>query len=359
MPATDRAAPRARYAADLARPGFKPDPAQAAAVDALQGVYDALVASPPRLLRQRWKPVPGLYLWGGVGRGKTYLMDRFFAGLPFSRKRRAHFHRFMQWVHARRKAYAQRRDPLILIARELARDRVLCFDEFFVADVADAMILGRLVGALFEQGVTLVATSNTPPQALYAGGLQREHFLPAIAGIERHCRVLQLDGATDYRLRALERAQIYHHPADASAEAHLARYFHAAAGADDEAAGPLEVNGRAIPVRAAAADVAWFDFAALCEGPRSADDYSEIARCHHTVLLSSLPVLTGDDDNAARRFIALVDEFYDRRVKLIASAAAAPDALYQGRRLAFEFQRTASRLHEMATRAYLAEAHRP
>lgn len=351
--------PRARYAADLQRPDFSEDPAQAAAVDALQAIHERLVETPPGLLRRRWKPVTGLYLWGGVGRGKTYLMDSFYESLPFTRKRRTHFHRFMQEVHALRRRYRNRRDPLPLIAREMARDRVLCFDEFFVSDIADAMILGRLTGSLFEHGVTLIATSNTPPDRLYEGGLQREQFLPAIERIKRHCRVLHLDSGTDYRLRVLERAEIYHYPLDAAARENMAACFRDMATEPGTADTQLDVHGRRIPARRLADGVAWFGFADLCASPRSTADYTEIARCFHTVLLDDVPVMDGDADDAARRFVHLVDEFYDRQVKLIVSAAAPPEALYRGGRLAFEYRRTVSRLHEMASREYLALPHLP
>lgn len=353
------APPQARYARDVERGALTPDPEQEAAVAELQRIYDRLLETPPRIFRRGWRPITGLYIWGGVGRGKTYLMDCFYESLPFSRKRRSHFHRFMQFVHERRRAHSNRRDPLDRIAAELARDRVLCFDEFFVSDVADAMILGRLTGALFERGVTLVATSNIPPDRLYEGGLQRERFLPAIDRIQRNARTLHLDGDRDYRLQALERAEIYHHPLDDQAEDNLETYFDDIAPEAGERDTALAINHREIPARRLADGILWCHFEALCEGPRGAADYTEIARCFHTVLISGIPAFTGDDENAARRFITLVDEFYDRRVKLIVSAAEPPESLYRGRRLAFEFERTVSRLREMGTHDYLAAAHLP
>ncbi len=353
--------PRQRYKRDLARGDFVHDPAQARAVEALQKVHDELIEKPPRkrLGKLHWPRVQGLYLWGGVGRGKTYLMDAFFESLPFTRKRRTHFHRFMLEVHAQRERFAGRKDPLALVARALAdKTRVLCFDEFFVSDIADAMILGRLTEALFDEGVTLVATSNVAPDALYRDGLQRQNFLPAIERLKQNCTVLEVDGGMDYRLRALTAAEIYHHPSDAAAEANLARWFGqiAPAPADDK---KLVVEGRVIPVRQRAEGVVWFDFAPLCVSARAAADYIEIARTHHSVLVSRVPPLGPNDEDAARRFISLVDEFYDRGVKLILAAEVPLDRLYAGKRLKFEFQRTRSRLIEMQSTAYLAKPHLP
>jgi cell division protein ZapE len=353
--------PRERYAQDLQRPGFSADPAQARAVEALQRVYDALIEQRPRkrLGKFRWPRVQGLYLWGSVGRGKTWLMDAFHEALPFSRKRRTHFHRFMLEVHARRRQHPDEQDPIARVAEDIAAEtRVLCFDEFFVADIADAMILGRLTEVLFERGVTLVATSNVPPKELYQDGLQRERFLPAIQRLEEHCTVLHLDSATDYRLRALAQAEIYHHPSDAAAEANLSAWFGELA-PEGGRAGTLTVEGRPIAARKLADGVAWFDFAAVCATARAAADYIELARTHHTVLLSRVPQLTPDDEDTARRFITLVDEFYDRGVKLILAADVPREQLYAGKRLKFEFQRTLSRLQEMQSREYLAKPHLP
>jgi len=357
----DARSPRERYARDLARPGFGADPAQARAVEALQRVYEALVAAKPRrrLGAPRWPAVPGLYLWGSVGRGKTWLMDAFYETLPFSKKRRTHFHRFMLEVHERRKQHADEQDPIGKVAADIAAGaRVLCFDEFFVADIADAMILGRLTEGLFERGVTLVATSNVAPADLYRDGLQRERFVPAIERIQRHCAVLHLDSPTDYRLRALTHAEIYHSPSDAAAEANLAAWFDELA-PEPGKPGQLVVEDRPIPARKLADGVAWFDFAAVCQTARSAADYVELARTHHSVLLSKVPRLTADDDDATRRFITLVDEFYDRGVKLILAADVPREQLYAGRKLKFEFQRALSRLIEMQSQEYLARPHLP
>ena len=309
----------------------------------------------------RRTPLRGLWLWGGVGRGKTFLVDQFFAELPLAAKRREHFHRFMHDVHAGLRRHAGKPSPLEHVAAGIAgQARLLCFDEFAVNDVADAMILASLLEELFRNGVTLVATSNLAPTELYRDGLQRARFLPAIARIERHCKVMELDAGVDYRLRRLERAQLFLGPGIADAEARMTAEFERMADGAGVADVDVEVEGR--PVRAVreGEDVVWFRFRKLCDGPRSAADYIEIARCYHTVLVSGVPVMASASDDAARRFIAMVDEFYDRGVKLILTAAAAtPEGLYRGERLAFEFRRTASRLHEMQGREYLARPHRP
>lgn len=356
--------PAAAYAANLQREGFAADAAQAAAVAALQKLYEELIAKPPtRRLgssRLRYPPVKGLYFWGGVGRGKTYLMDLFFDALPFTRKRRTHFHRFMLDVHERRHRYPDLRDPLAKVAEEIADEtRVLCFDEFFVSDIADAMILGRLMQALFARGVTLVTTSNIAPDGLYQDGLQRQNFLPALATIKANVQVLNIDGGIDYRLRHLTDAELYLSPCDSRCEARLADYFVRFAGHEGEAGVALTIHGRELMARSQAAGVVWFDFCELCEGPRGAADYIELARTHHTLMLSQVPVLTVSDENEARRFITLIDEMYDRNVKMVIAADAPIEALYRGDRLLFEFERTKSRLTEMRTLEYLQKPHRP
>ncbi|MGD8174609.1 cell division protein ZapE [Marinimicrobium sp. ARAG 43.8] len=362
--------PRARYENDLQRPDFTRDPAQAVVVDALQSLYEALLAEKsPGVLHQWWRrlrgraqpPVTGLYIWGGVGRGKTYLMDNFYDSLPFDNKLRAHFHRFMRRVHAELKTLAGEKNPLEQVADRIAGEaRVICFDEFFVSDITDAMILGTLMQALFRRGVTLVATSNIPPDSLYKDGLQRARFLPAIAEIKRHTRVLELDSAQDYRLRALEQAELYYSPLGEAAEVSLRASFDSLvpAGSEVREHQRLEVEGRNITARRVADDVAWFDFAALCDGPRSQNDYIELALEFHAVVISDVPALGRTNDDQARRFISLVDEFYDRRVKLVMSAARPLVELYGEGRLAFEFERTVSRLLEMQSREYLAQPHR-
>lgn len=356
--------PNERYAADLARQGFAADAAQAAAVAALQALYEELIAKPPKrgltTGRLRYPPVKGLYFWGGVGRGKTYLMDVFYEALPFTRKRRTHFHRFMLDVHERRHRYPHLRDPLSKVAEEIADEtRVLCFDEFFVSDIADAMILGRLMEALFARGVTLVTTSNIVPDQLYQDGLQRANFLPAIAVLKANVQVMNVDGGTDYRLRHLTDAELYLAPCDMACEARLLEYFRRFAGCEGTAAVTMTLHGRELIAHRHAEGVVWFEFGELCEGPRGAADYIELARTHHTLMLSHVPVLTVNDENEARRFITLIDELYDRNVKLVIAADLPVEALYRGDRLIFEFERTKSRLIEMRTLEYLRRPHRP
>lgn len=356
--------PAARYAADLQREGFAADTAQASAVAALQALYEELVAKPPKRSltsgKLRYPPVKGLYFWGGVGRGKTYLMDVFFDALPFTRKRRTHFHRFMLDVHERRHRYPNLKDPLAKVAEEIAEEtRVLCFDEFFVSDIADAMILGRLMEALFAKGVTLVTTSNIVPDGLYKDGLQRANFLPAIAVLKNNVAVLNVDGGVDYRLRHLTDAELYLTPCDTACEARLADYFARFAGTAGMAGVTLTIHGRELIAHRHAEGVVWFDFSELCEGPRGAADYIELARTHHTLMLSQVPVLTVTDENEARRFITLIDELYDRNVKVVIAADAPAESIYRGDRLVFEFERTRSRLTEMRTLEYLRQPHRP
>jgi len=360
--------PQGIYRAQVAAGILVDDPAQADAVRHLQRLYEDLIAAPRtrrgiRAWLQRGrplKPVTGLYLWGGVGRGKTCLVDDFYDCLPFPEKRRTHFHRFMNSTHHRLKELRDRIDPLSIVAAQMAsQTRVLCFDEFVVNDIADAMILAGLLRHLFENGVTLVATSNTAPDDLYLEGLQRDRFLPAIELLKMHTRILPIDGETDYRLQFLDRAEIYFCPLDNEARTGLAHNFRNIAGGPGHTGAHLEIDGRVIPTVRLANGIAWLTFDVLCGSPRAPSDYLEIARCYHSLLLSDVPQMDDERDDEARRLINLVDVMYDRNVKLIMSAATAPEHLYVGTRLAQDFRRTRSRLAEMQSREYLARKHLP
>jgi len=364
--------PLERYQQDLASGELMPDSAQMLAVEKLQNLYDRLLPTladeAKASLLDRWfgkksqpEPVRGLYFWGGVGRGKTYLMDAFFDSLPTDKKLRVHFHRFMQMVHKRLTALAGEKNPLPIIAGEIAGQyRIICFDEFFVTDITDAMILGGLMEAVFALGVSLVATSNIVPDRLYENGLQRSRFLPAIEQLKRHTEVVNVDGGVDYRLRVLQRAEIYHSPLDDAAWTGLEKSFQQLAPdhASIEQDVLVEIEGRKLPVVRLADDVIWFEFKTLCDGPRSQNDYIEIARIYHAVLVSNVPQLGVNKDDQTRRFINFVDEMYDRGVKLILSAEVPIQSLYTGGRLSFEFERTQSRLLEMQSHDYLAREHK-
>ena len=301
----------------------------------------------------------GLYLWGGVGRGKTLLMDTFHASLGAVPSEREHFYRFMRGIHSELALIKGRTDPLDLAAAHIAqRARVLCLDEFFVSDIGDAMILAGLLQGLFRRGVVLVATSNTAPRDLYKEGLQRQRFVPAIELIEAHVDVLALDSGIDYRLRQLERAPTYLDSRAPETLGKLEQRFAALAGGEVVRDVTLQIEGRPLNARAVGADIAWFDCRELCEGPRSQNDYIELARLYGTLFITDVPQFTPADEDAARRFIMLIDELYDRCVKIVVSAAAPPTQLYHGERLQFEFERAASRLVEMQTQHYLAGCHR-
>ena len=355
---------RAHYLTELDARGFHADSAQLAAVEALAERAKALRAPRSGGWLQRWlrpgRPATrGLYLWGGVGRGKTFVMDLFFDAVPIDAKYRAHFHRFMQFVHGELAELDNVSDPLEPVADAFAEQyRLLCLDEFFVSDITDAMLLGRLLTALFDRGVMLVTTSNAPPSELYRDGLQRARFLPAIDMLERHCEVLNVDGGTDYRLAMLASGSTYLDATDVRTPGRLALYFDRLAPGRYTIGTAIDVEGREIATVRRGQSIVWCTFAQLCDGPRSPNDYISIARRFQSVILSDVPVLDALMDDQARRFVALIDEFYDRRVKLVVSAMAAPDALYTGSRLAFEFERTASRLVEMQSETYLSEAHR-
>ena len=356
------------YDNSLKREGHVRDPDQAELLNILHDLQLELeTAALPRrglgsFLRRRinneYQGIKGAYIWGGVGRGKTFIMDLFFETLGIEAKRRSHFHRMMHSVHEQLRELGDVTDPLDKVAADIAENtRVLCFDEFFVSDIGDAMILARLLDGLFKRGVTLIATSNSPPDELYKDGLQRSRFIPAIELLKSYTRIIELGGRTDYRLRLLQQAGTYLTPNDRDAEGKLVRIFEESASSDIMHDRQLDVYGREIRARCCAKGIAWFDFADLCDGPRSQSDYIEIARWYPTVIVSDVPVFDEKTEDQARRFIALVDEFYDRRVKLIVSAEADANALYGGKQLAFEFDRTTSRLIEMQSNAFLALPH--
>lgn len=363
--------PLDKYTNDLLQQDFKADPAQKAAVMQLQKLFDALMVDTVKqntlldkiksLFNIKTKhQITGLYFWGGVGRGKTYLVDCFYECLPFENKLRIHFHRFMQNIHHELKTLGNIESPLKIIAQRLSdQTRIICFDEFHVSDITDAMLLAGLFEALFERGVVLVTTSNQHPDQLYQGGLQRERFLPAIELIKNNTEVVNVDSGVDYRLEFLDHAEIYHSPLDDKADAMLENDFNHVCPDEGSRGMKLEIEGRTIQTVRCGDGVVWFEFKALCDGPRGAADYIEIARQYQTVLLANIPVMNDTDNDLAKRFITLVDEFYDRNVKLIITAAAAPDGLYQGKRLDEAFKRTISRLEEMRTHDYLAKQHLP
>lgn len=304
--------------------------------------------------------IQGLYLWGGVGRGKTYLMDLFYDALPFEQKSRLHFHRFMQKVHTELAQLSGEQDPLLILANNLAKDtKVLCFDEFFVSDITDAMLLATLFDALFSKGVVLVATSNVFPDDLYKNGLQRARFLPAIDLIKSHCQIVNLDSGIDYRLRALTQAKIYHSPLDDDASKNLHNYFNKLAVEPITEKQYILINGRNIQTQKESLGTVFFNFSDLCQTPRSQLDYIEISKLYHTVLLANIPQLGEHNEDCARRFLALVDEFYERQVKLIISAQPPIDLLYSDGNLSFEFKRCISRLIEMQSQEYLSLPHLP
>jgi len=358
--------PWEKYQQDLQRDDFQYDAAQENAVKHLQRLYDDIVNQPEqpqgffsRLFnRQPKQKITGLYFWGGVGRGKTYLVDTFYEALPTERKMRVHFHRFMHRVHDELKKLKEVKDPLETVADIFKKETdIICFDEFFVQDITDAMLLGGLMQALFARDIILVATSNIVPDELYRNGLQRARFLPAIALVKENTEVVNVDSGIDYRLRTLEQAEIFHSPLDAQADKNLFEYFDKLSpepGKLDEA---IEIEGRLIKTRKVADSIVMFDFTQICETARSQVDYMEISRIYNTVILSNVKQMGQQNDDAARRFIALVDEFYERNVTLIISAAAPITELYTDGTLNFEFRRCISRLQEMQSHEYLAREH--
>lgn len=350
-------------AALMAR-GIDADPAQLKAAQRLQAFYDALLAF-KAARRSKWRKLlvrpelpRGVWFWGGVGRGKSFLMDCFFDAVPYQRKRRVHFHAFMREIHESLRAHRNESDPLAKVAARIAQEtRLMCFDEFHVSDIADATILGRLMKALFDAGVLFCITSNYPPDSLYPHGIQRELFLPAIALLKEKLDVIEVDAGIDYRLRTLEQAGVFMISPGADTVAKMERMFTQIAGGEGHSR-PVEVMGRQLPVVHRAPGVIWFDFATLCEGHRSQNDYLWIADHHHTLFLSDVPRMRADQASAARRFTWLIDVLYDHRVKLILSAECEVDQIYTEGLQASEFKRTESRLIEMRSHEYLASAHR-
>ncbi len=365
--------PLQRYQFDLESGAISADEAQLALVGRLQSLFEQILQANPEKqsqlawLKQRLFPggqiaegPRGLYIWGGVGRGKTYLMDLFFDSLPGESKMRTHFHRFMQRVHRDLVSLQGQKNPLEQVAERIASEsRILCFDEFFVRDIGDAMILAGLLEALFKRRVILVATSNIEPDRLYEDGLQRQRFLPAISLLKEHTETIEIKSGVDYRLRSLTQATLYHCPITEATAATLMAFFYKLTPDRSQVhkGAEIEILERRIGTLYCSKDVVWFDFEQICEGARSAFDYVELAKIYHAVVLSGVPQMREETSDSARRFISLVDELYDRRVKLVIAAEVPIAALYTGEKLRFEFERTESRLIEMQSEEYLADQH--
>lgn len=352
------------FNAALTERGIEADAAQRRAAERLQTFYDELIAfkAARRSTLRKWLVHPelprGVWFWGGVGRGKSFLMDCFFSAVPYRRKRRVHFHAFMQEIHASLNALRNESDALTKVAERIAEEtRLMCFDEFHVSDIADAMILGRLMEALFDAGVVFCITSNYAPHDLYPNGLHRDRFLPAIELLASKLDIIEVDAGVDYRRRDLAQGEVFLVPNNAQMLGRMDDMFHRLAGGEGHSR-PIELSGRELAVVMRAPGVIWFDFATLCAGPRSQADYLAIADRSHTVMLSAVPRLSRDDANAARRFTWLVDILYDHNVKLVICADKPVDALYVEGPQATEFARTVSRLIEMGSTEYLARRHR-
>ncbi len=361
-PAEAQLSPKTWYLALCQQPGFIHDSAQEKAIEVLETLWMQLVDFKHKrdnfLGRSLLSPhVPkGLYFWGGVGRGKSFLMDVFYDCVPYRRKRRIHFHNFMAEVHHEMKLLAGEKDPLLALAERIAQStRLLCFDEFHVSDIADAMLLGRLLEAMFTRGVVLIITSNYPPDGLYPDGLQRQKFLATIALLKRELRVLNVDGSNDYRLREMSSKPLYFVPVDAVSDAKMTEMFERLGPVSKQDEHEIEILGRRIPLKKLSHGLAWFEFKQICGGAHDPSDYLEIAHQFHTVFVSHIPHLSAEDAPAAQRFVWLIDVFYDHRVKLVISAAALPHEL--NRVAHTDFDRTVSRLIEMQSNEYLALPH--
>ena len=360
--------PSEKYEDILKQSAYLVDAAQKQSIVLLDDLYEAIIRRDTSDVSNWWlkflfhkkplDPVRGLYFWGGVGRGKTFLMDIFYQCLPIKEKKRAHYHQFMNELHQALKQARDIENPLETIARKLATQfSVLCLDEFVITDIADAMIMSGLLEALFAQGVVLVTTSNSPPQNLYHDGLQRDRFLPAIELINQHCQINNLDGGQDYRLKGLEQTHLYTVPHSQAALDQIQRYVSEHVNPLQPQIHQLNINNRQLEFRFCAEDTIWFDFEQLCKTNRSQDDYLELARLFNTLILTDIGEMSSLNDDVARRFVLLIDVLYDHQVVFICSASVKPDQLYQGKRLAFEFERTSSRLIEMQSQQYLAQAH--
>ncbi|HCK63790.1 MAG TPA: cell division protein ZapE [Acinetobacter radioresistens] len=356
--------PAERYSQALSSGQFLPDEAQAQAVQELDRVWHELIhrykASKKAFRRFRRQTAPrGVYMWGGVGRGKTWLMDQFFESIPFRRKLRMHFHHFMQHVHRELNKLSGQRNPLDLVADQIYKDAVIiCFDEFFVSNVTDAMILSDLFQKLFQRGITLVATSNIAPDGLYKNGIHRDRFLPTIEMVKKNCVVLNVDAGVDYRLRVLKQAQLFKAPLSHEAQQWIAQRFSALTQTQVQSQESIIINNRIVETIGHTEDVLWCEFSELCLKPRSPSDFIEIANIYNTVLVSNVPHLTDQINDATRRFIYLVDEFYDRGVKLLLTSQDDIINIYQGEKLAFKIERTRSRLLEMQSDEYLHSEHK-
>ena len=355
--------PLEKYTQAIESGQFMPDEAQAQAVQELDRVWTELFTrykstkTAFRRFRRQTSP-KGVYMWGGVGRGKTWLMDQFYDSIPFRRKTRLHFHHFMQQVHKELNKLSGQRNPLELVADQIYKNAVvICFDEFFVSNVTDAMILSDLFQKLFERGVTLVATSNIAPEGLYKNGIHRDRFLPTIALVQQHCALLNVDAGVDYRLRVLKQAQLFKYPLTDDAHAWMNERFQALTHTQIPCNTSIIINSRVVETLGHTEDVLWCEFSELCFKPRSPADFIEIANIYNTVLVSNVPHLTDFLSEGTRRFIYLVDEFYDRGVKLLLTSEDSIVELYQGERLAFEIERTRSRLLEMQSDEYLHSEH--
>lgn len=356
--------PAERYAKAISSGQFMADDAQAEAVHELNRVWEELIsrykASKKAFRRFRRQTAPqGVYMWGGVGRGKTWLMDQFYESIPFRRKTRMHFHHFMQYVHKELNKNSGQQNPLDIVAEQIYKEAVvICFDEFFVSNVTDAMILSDLFQKLFTRGITLVATSNIAPDGLYRNGIHRDRFIPTIEMVKKHCRVLNVDAGVDYRLRVLKQAQLFKSPLTHEHKLWMAQRFAALTQSQTVSDESIIINGRNVDTLGHTEDVLWCEFSELCMKPRSPADFIQISNIYNTVLVSNVPNLNDVLSEGTRRFIYLVDEFYDRGVKLLLTSEAGIIDLYSGEKLAFEIERTRSRLLEMQSDEYLQSAHR-